>query len=214
MSYRPTISLYIKRHIADIGYYRNWDDKSLLYEAVTIAMLYGNCKSIEEYRDMRYGHQSVSIQIEPEVWESTEENLLELERCSEFPVIVDVTAKCIYVSDTGALTWKQLSERPSILENRGNYGFHRLMRKAAEYDSLCWSTPDKRPFYEWADEPVVFRRISERSDFGTMMRYCRIPFGHINPEEFIGIISEWKDAGYHLSKDIMNQIKSREEARF
>jgi hypothetical protein len=46
------------------------------------------------------------------------------------------------------------------------------------------------------------------------MRYCRIPFGHINPEEFIGIISEWKDAGYHLSKDIMNQIKSREEARF
>mgnify|MGYP000032666663 FL=1 len=73
---------------------------------MTIAMLYGDCKSIEEYKDRKYGRQKVYISIEPEIWEDTEENLLELEQFSEFPIIVDVTAKCIYSSDKGALNWR------------------------------------------------------------------------------------------------------------
>ena len=73
---------------------------------MTIVMLYGDCKSIEEYKDRKYGRQKVYISIEPEIWEDTEENLLELEQFSEFPIIVVVTAKCIYSSDKGALNWR------------------------------------------------------------------------------------------------------------
>ncbi len=55
MSFRPTISVYINGHIVDIGYYRNWDEKSLLYEAVAIAALYEDCRSAEEYLQRKIG---------------------------------------------------------------------------------------------------------------------------------------------------------------
>lgn len=51
MSYRPTVSVYINGKIVDNGYYRNWRDKDLFYEAITIAAFFGDCKSREEYYD-------------------------------------------------------------------------------------------------------------------------------------------------------------------
>ena len=50
MSDRYTISVYLQGKIADIGYYRNWDEKDLLYEAVATAALYEDCRTVEEYR--------------------------------------------------------------------------------------------------------------------------------------------------------------------
>ena len=55
MSYRPTVSVYINGKIVDNGYYRNWRDKDLFYEAITIAAFFGDCKSREEYYDKMYG---------------------------------------------------------------------------------------------------------------------------------------------------------------
>jgi len=48
MAFRPTISVYAGGHIADIGYYRNWEEKALLYEAVAILSLHGDCRTPEE----------------------------------------------------------------------------------------------------------------------------------------------------------------------
>ena len=75
MSYRPTISVYINGHIADIGYYRNWDDKDLFYEAFAIAALFYKCKSIPEYNAKKFGRQKVYYSVEPEIFENTEGNL-------------------------------------------------------------------------------------------------------------------------------------------
>lgn len=187
MSYRPTVSVYFHRHIVDIGYYRNWEDKDLFFEAIAIAALYGDCDSAAEYRERKYGHQRVYRCIEPVIIEDTEENRMELERCSEFPVIVDITAKCIY-SNYGALTWKELSKLPSILDIYESYGTRRTSGKAVE--------------------PVRFSRISEFTDFSFFLENCRIPFGHLDFEEIKEILLNWENASYHLSKNVMEHLNS------
>ena len=223
MSYRPTISVYFNRHIADNGYYRNWNDKDLFYEAIAIASLYGDCNSIEEYRERKYGCQKVYRIIAPEIIEDTEENLMELEQCSEFPIIVDMTAKCIY-SNYGALTWKEIAKIPSILDDHDVYGYRKVLRKVENYDELAaenermWKDNigwDKiriwersHPLYKYFDEPVKFSRISVFTDFGLLMEKCRIPFGHIDLNELRILLNEWEDAPYHLSKDVMEHLRN------
>ena len=46
MAYRPTISVYIDGQIADLGYYRNWQDEDLFYEALAMAAVFHDCKTI------------------------------------------------------------------------------------------------------------------------------------------------------------------------
>lgn len=94
MSYRPTISVYVNGKIADIGYYRNWDNWSIFVECLTISTLFHDCKSVEEYRERVYGTQKIGIIISPEIWDNTDENLKTLEWHSEDPFIVDLTHKC------------------------------------------------------------------------------------------------------------------------
>ncbi|MCR4672306.1 MAG: hypothetical protein K5637_03585 [Lachnospiraceae bacterium] len=113
MSYRPTISVYIDGHIADIGYYRNWDDEDLFYEAVAIAALFSGCGSVYEFNEKKYGRQKVYILVEPEVFENKEEDLKFFEFCSEWPILVDLTSRCIYISE-GAKGKEELLAAPRI----------------------------------------------------------------------------------------------------
>lgn len=222
VSYRPTISIYFNRHIADIGYYRNWDNKDLFYEAIAITSLYGECESIEEYREKKYGCQKAYHVIKPEIIEGTDENLTELERYSEFPIIVDITAKCIY-SNYGALNWRELACLPSILDAHKTYGFQEVFCKVENYDELIsekdkiWESNEnwqeifewerKHPLYEFVDKPVKFDRISKFTDFGLMMSKCRIPFGYLNLDEIRRILLDWEEAKYHLSQNVMEHLK-------
>lgn len=106
MSYRPTISVYMNGHIADIGYYGNWNDADLFFEALATAALFHECKSIAEYNEKKFGRQKVYY---------AEENLEFLESCSEWPILVDLTAQCIYVSE-GAKEKSELLALPSARE--------------------------------------------------------------------------------------------------
>ena len=63
--------------------------------------------------------------------------------------------------------------------------------------------------YEKIKVPVKLDKISEQTDFYKVMRYSQIPFGHINQEEFLDILQEWNEAGYHLSKGTVDQIRKR-----
>ncbi len=118
MSYRPTISVYINDRIVDCGYYQNWYDKDLFYEAVAIAAFFGNCSSREEYYDRMFCTQKVFHVLEPEVFEATEENLRWFEEASEFPVIVDLTEKCIYTNFGGALSGSELKKSGKLPTQR------------------------------------------------------------------------------------------------
>ena len=107
MSFRPTISIYFNGKIADIGYYRNWEEMDLLGEAMAIAVAARGCRTLEEYRDKVFGRQTVYYSISPESWENTPRNLKRLEECSEMPIVVDMTARAIYVS-SGALPKRRI----------------------------------------------------------------------------------------------------------
>ncbi len=111
MSFRPTIAVYYNGKIADIGYYRNWDEMDLLGEAMAIAVAARECGTLEEYRDKVFGRQTVCYSISPESWENTPGNLKRLEKCSEMPIVVDMTARAVYVS-CGAVSKKRLRKIP------------------------------------------------------------------------------------------------------
>lgn len=110
MSFRPTIAVRFGKEMADIGYYRNWTEESVLIEAAAIAAAYGDCRSAAEYRERAFGCQDISYRLDPELIPNTQENLRWLESCSELPVNVDLKARCIYVSE-GALTKKALKKK-------------------------------------------------------------------------------------------------------
>ena len=182
MSFRPTISVYVKGRIADIGYYRNWDEKSLLYEAVATAMLYEDCRSPEEFRQRKFGRQRIRYIVEPETFENTEENLKWFEEHSELPILVDLTAKCIYAS-YGALPPGELEKIPVYREEiLGHRQF----------------SGQEIPGYE---------TIDAGTDFSDMLYYSRIPFGEMDREEVIRCFTAWPRAGYHLSEGVMDQLR-------
>ena len=96
MSFRPTVSVVIGGKIADIGYYRNWYSRDLFIEALALAVLYSDCRTIEEVRDRAFGTQKIGYIVEPEIFENTQDDLRWLEDCSEMPITVDLTRRAIY----------------------------------------------------------------------------------------------------------------------
>ncbi len=102
MSFRPTIAVVIDKKIAHIGYYRNWETEDLFIEALGLAVLYRDCKSMEEFRERFFGRQTVYYSVAPEYFENTQENLRWLEECSEMPINVDLTRQVIYEGFSGA----------------------------------------------------------------------------------------------------------------
>lgn len=173
MSDRYTISVYVDGRIADIGYYRNWDARSLFFEAVALGLLFGDCVSREEYLVKRYGTESVAYSVEPEVYENTEANLKWLEECSEWPYIVDLTLKQIYPGRR-AKTAKELDKLPSALKldnvvrrrlrERGVWGWEgqRRVLKDIVYALEIIRTP---------------KYAAPGMDYSVFLDHCRIPFG-------------------------------------
>ena len=115
MSYRPTISVYINNHIVDCGYYRNWTDRDLFYEAICLATLFNDCETKEQYMERMYGVQTVYFKLDPEEFENNEENLKWFEEASEFPIIVDITNRNIY-SNCGVLKPNDIKSKQSIFD--------------------------------------------------------------------------------------------------
>ena len=113
MAFRPTIAIVVNGEIADIGYYRNWDAEDLFIEALGLAVIFRDCKTIEEVREKAFGRQKISYIIDPECFENTHENLRMLEDCSEFPISVDLTRKAIYEGVCGCSD-EFVSEKPDI----------------------------------------------------------------------------------------------------
>ena len=117
MSFRPTIAVRFGAKIADIGYYRNWQEPGLLIEAAALAAAYMDCRSVREVRDRAFGTQNVSYVVSPELFPNTQKNLRMLESCSELPINVDLKARCIYCS-YGALSREELKKLPRARADR------------------------------------------------------------------------------------------------
>lgn len=115
MSFRPTIAVFALGLIADLSYCKNWSERALFFRALHIALSYSECKTVEEYRQKRFGAQRIDYVLSPVVFENSQKNLRSLLHCSEFPVAVDLTAGCIYVSER-PLSKKRLIKLPSVFD--------------------------------------------------------------------------------------------------
>ncbi len=178
MSYRPTISIYVGGEIADIGYYRNWSDEDLFYEAAAYAALFHKCRTKEEYRQQMFRRQKVSYVIQPERFENTQENLHFLEAHSEFPILVDLTLQNIYVS-YGALNAEELCVLHTFDVPYSYEEFLRLKQlrngHASEYQGEgAFSETYYR--YLYGELNSKSRRIGTGMRFDTLLSYYRVPF--------------------------------------
>ena len=214
MSYRPTISVYIDGHIADIGYYRNWDDTDLFFEAVAIAALFHDCKSVSEYNEKKFGQQKVYYIVSPETFENTEENLKFFEEHSKCPILVDLTAKSIYISE-GAKEQDELLSIPSALEKHDNYGYRKAYRRMgmSAYECLLAGIPyhyDPLAFVEYQEEiPAVDRVTLKNIDY--VMAHCRIPFGHVDMDYILKLFLKHKELRRHLSVNTGELLNKEQE---
>lgn len=212
MSYRPSISVYIKGKIVDYGYYRNWKDKNLFYQAVTIAAFYGDCKSREEYYDRMYGTQNVIHVFAPETFEASEENLKWFEELSEFPVIVDLTEKYIYASYNGVLSGKELQERPSVTDKRRLICNKEVWKKLRPEKGDYFDHITNGSFYDsgYGYVKKAIQNIGSNSpdeNFTAILKNCKISFAQWDMEIFKKLIFEWDKAVYHMSKNLLESIK-------
>ena len=219
MSYRPTISVYINGCIADIGYYRNWDDNDLFYEAMAIAALFSTCKDIPEYNMKKFGKQKIYYSLEPESFENTEENLKFFESCSEFPILVDLTEKCIYIS-RGAMSGSELRTIYSALEKHENYGFRkdwRWIRPDVDM-SLCKRDAsgqlvdcDGNPVIEEYEREIpAVNRISPMN-IDRVMYHCRIPFDHVDMQMVLKLFMDNEELQWHLSETTAELVRKEKQ---
>ncbi len=206
MGFRPTISIYINGHIADIGYYKYWECEDLFFEAFAIAALFNKCQSISEYNDKRFGRQKVYYSIDPVIYEKTEENLKVLENCSEWPVLVDLTAKCIYINE-GALEKSELLDVPSALEMCKNFGYVKCLEDGISY--TCALTSD---YEDYEKEIISDDRVSIRNIYW-VMEHCRIPFDHLNMDEILNIFMEYHELWRHLSNRTVELLQRENEQK-
>ena len=93
MSFRATITVIYEDGAAGIGYYRNWDELHLLFEAVALAAVADSCTDCRAYRDMkRSADPERSLEITDEEEDEVIHDLMEI---SEYPIIVDTASKRI-----------------------------------------------------------------------------------------------------------------------
>ena len=204
MSYRPTISIYVGGEIADYGYYRNWDDEDLFYVAIAYATLFHDCKTREEYLEQAYHTQKIYKVLEPEIFENTPNNLRFLEEHSEFPIIVDLTLKNIYVN-YGRLRPEELSIIHTFDNPYSYKDFIRLyqfrLNHTSEYMGRV-ECPEKCLKKDYADLMYERKRFGTRMDFYKLLNYYRIPFDTLNHEEILNMYRSNENLKRHCSQKI------------
>ena len=134
MSFRATIAVYYGNKAADIRYYRNWDPLNLLFEAFATAAVAGECVGWRAYRlkiREALGQDTDSYSDEEE-----DEIIRFYEEISEYPIIVDVTARRIYLQgserdDRYTKVFDRIDEKMNVTELLSGSGV-RYSRKMLE----------------------------------------------------------------------------------
>lgn len=98
MSFRATIAVYYGEKAADIRYYRNKDPLDLLFEAFATAYAAGECAGWRAYRFLI--REALGQDTENYSDEEEDEIIRFYEEASEYPIIVDVRARRIYLRGT------------------------------------------------------------------------------------------------------------------
>ena len=119
MSFRATIAVYYGGKAADIRYYRNWDPLNLLFEAFATAYAAGECAGWKAYRFMIREALGQDTENYSDVEE--DETIRLYEEASEYPIIVDVRARRIYLQgserdDRYTKVFDRIDEKMNVTE--------------------------------------------------------------------------------------------------
>lgn len=144
MSDRYTISLYAEGQILDFMYCRNYSEKSLLFTAAIWAAQYHDCTTIAAF-------QRRFSQLEPNRKQLRKRHLRSLERCSEFPLVIDLTAQCIYFGYS-AHSPEELRELPTVDQNS-----HRTITPHSDFYSILRKY---RLDFSMMDFPALLAQVS------------------------------------------------------
>lgn len=203
MSFRPTIAVFANGRIADVGYYKNWHEKALFCEALTIGLLYSDCASPEEFRERKFGRQQVFYSLSPEVFENTDEDLSFLLSCSEFPVAVDLTAGCVYLSET-PLSEEAVSALPSALdpeERRRLLNASESLAHSAFEHAPCVPSEKHGSLEEMSSVERVGDLDAQIDYYYELLKHFRIPFRELDRGKVLALLREWEEVGRYLSRD-------------
>ena len=134
MSFRSTIAVYYKGKAADIRYYRNWDPLNLLFEAFATASVASGCAGWRAYRFMI--REALGQDTENYSDEEEDDIIRFYEEASEYPIIVDVTARRIYLQgserdDRYTKVFDRINENINVTELLSGSGV-RFSRKMLE----------------------------------------------------------------------------------
>ena len=134
MSFRATIAVYYGEKAADIRYYRNWDPLNLLFEAFATAYAAGECAGWKAYRLMIREALGQDTENYSDVEE--DETIRLYEDASEYPIIVDVRARRIYLhgsqrDDRYTKVFDRIDEKMNVTELLSGSGV-RYSRKMLE----------------------------------------------------------------------------------
>ncbi len=145
----------------DAVWYRNWDRRWLLVEAVAIGLLLGDAKSLEEAREEAYAKWT---RRRFESSEEAEEIVDFVMECSEYPIVVDLSAKCVYV------------------DNR----FTNKLPAAEVFTSA-----ERRAELEAAARRGLY--AGGGLDYGALLSYCLIDLRAADREEFFRLLREYPE---------------------
>ncbi len=134
MSFRATIAVYYGNKAADIRYYRNWDPLNLLFEAFATAYATGECAGWKAYRFMI--REALGQETDNYSDQEEDEIISFYEEASEYPIIVDVRAKRIYLrgtkrDDRYTIVFDRIDEKMNVTELLSGSGV-RYSRKMLE----------------------------------------------------------------------------------
>ncbi|MBP0970236.1 MAG: hypothetical protein J5744_08835 [Oscillospiraceae bacterium] len=114
MSFRATIMVRYGNKAADIGYYRNWDELHLLFEAVALAAAADCCPDWKSYRTML---RAADPERDQNVSDVMEDEVVSFVRsASEYPIVIEVNRKRIRLEGKWTYAEKRkMSGRPDVL---------------------------------------------------------------------------------------------------
>jgi len=208
MAYRVKISTYVDGHIADMGYYRNWNSDYIFYEAFALAAYFHECKTVTEYLVKSTGQRNIKPTA---AWGYQENWLKEMESSGDWHIFIDLTKKWIYTKDFIPSS-KTIEDQPFARRGMKNFGYEYSYKRKSDghifsdymMHCICYPKPDFSK-YERMKKVIPAKEITPENMFD-VLTYCRISYQDVDMEKVLQMYQTDRDLQRYLSIQTRNMI--------
>ena len=208
MAYRVKISTYVDGHLADLGYYRNWNSDHIFYEAFALAAYFHECKTLTEYLIKSTGQKNAKPTA---AWGYHENWMKELEYSGDWLIYIDLTKKWIYTKDPTPSS-KKTKDLPFANHEMKNFGYEYYYKRKSDghifsdYMMHCIAYP-KPDFskYERIKKVIPAKDITPENMYDVLL-YCRISYQDVDMKKVLQMYQTDRDLQRHLSIQTRDMI--------